>query len=290
MAVVFGLAAALLWGGTDFLIRIIGRGMGVHKAMLYAQGVGALGLGLWLALDPAVREPLRHPSPLALLAGIGAAPIGLLATVSLYRGLQVGRVGLVSPITGAYGAVTAVLSLVSGETIGMVAILGLALVMAGSVLVCLPPRATEAGHDPHSVGDRAGLAYAIVACVGFGVQFWIQGRFATPGLGAVVPVWLYYAISTVLLAAAALVLRPSLALSRPDAGAVLGTGAIAVFGYLAVSAGLATGQVAIVTVLSSLQSAITVGLACLFLGERLAVHQWLGVAIVAGGLALIRAG
>ncbi len=290
MAVVFGLAAALLWGGTDFLIRIIGRGMGVHKAMVYAQGVGALGLGLWLVVDPALRQPLHHPSPLALLAGVGAAPIGLLATVSLYRGLQVGRVGLISPITGAYGAVTAVLSLVGGERIGTAAILGIALVMVGSVLVCLPTRATVAGGDPQPRGDRAGLAYAVTACIGFGVQFWIQGRFATPGLGAFIPVWLYYAISTLILAAAALVLRPSLALSRLDAGAVLGTGAVAVVGYLAVSAGLATGQVAVVTVLSSLQSAITVGLACLFLGERLALRQWLGVAIVAGGLGLLHAG
>ncbi len=289
MAVVFGLAAALLWGGTDFLIRIIGRGMGVHKAMVYAQGVGALGLGLWLVLDPAMRQPLHHPAPSALLAGIGAAPIGLLATVSLYRGLQVGRVGLISPITGAYGAVTAVLSLASGEKIGAAAIMGIAL-MVGSVLVCLPARAPVAGRDPQSLGDRAGIAYAVTACIGFGVQFWIQGRFATPSLGAIVPVWLYYAISTLVLAAAALILRPSLALSPPDAGAMLGTGAIAVVGYLAVSAGLATGQVAIVTVLSSLQSAITVGLACLFLDERLALHQWLGVAIVAGGLGLIHAG
>ena len=61
-------------------------------------------------------------------------------------------------------------------------------------------------------------------------------------------------------------------------------------GSRAGSAGLATGQVAIVTVLSSLQSAIAVGLACALLGEHLARHQWLGVAVIVAGLGLVRLG
>ena len=67
-------------------------------------------------------------------------------------------------------------------------------------------------------------------------------------------------------------------------------GAVAVLGFVAVSAGLATGQVAIVAVLGSLQSAVAVGLACALLGEQLARHQWLGVAVVVAGLGLVRLG
>ncbi len=89
---------------------------------------------------------------------------------------------------------------------------------------------------------------------------------------------------------AAAIRRPVLALSPRDAASVFGTGTVAVLGFVAVSAGLATGQVAIVTVLSSLQSAIAVGLACALLGERLARHQWLGVAVIAAGLGLVRLG
>ena len=67
-------------------------------------------------------------------------------------------------------------------------------------------------------------------------------------------------------------------------------GAVAVLGFVAVSAGLATGPVAIVTVLGSLQSAVAVGLACALLGEQLARHQWLGVAVIVVGLGLVRLG
>lgn len=52
---------------------------------------------------------------------------------------------------------------------------------------------------------------------------------------------------------------------------------------------MATGQVAVVTVRSSLQSPVTVGLAAWFLGERLAGRQALGVAAIVAGLGLIRA-
>ena len=276
MAVTFGLLAALLWGVTDFLIRVIGRSVGVHRSMLYAQGVGAVPIGLWLACNPAARWPLHDPSPTALAAALGASPLGVLATLALYRGLQVGRVGLVSPIAGAYGAVTAALSLAGGETIGRAAVAGIAAVVVGGLLVSIPARDASGARDGSSPDGRAGALWAIAACIGFGVQFWVQGRFAAPQLSAVVPVGIYYAFSTLALAVAAVIRRPPLALSPRDAASVLGTGAVAVLGFVAVSAGLATGQVAIVTVLSSLQSAITVGLACALLGEQLARHQWLG--------------
>ena len=69
---------------------------------------------------------------------------------------------------------------------------------------------------------------------------------------------------------------------------VFSTGSLALAGFAALTAGLATGELAIVTVLSSLQSAVTVGLACIVLRERLARHQWLGVAVVVTGLALVQ--
>ncbi len=255
--------------------------------MLYAQGFGAASVGLWLACNPAARQPLHHPSLAAVTAAVATAGLGFLATLALYRGLQVGRVGLISPIAGTYGAVTAVLSLASGEAITLSAIAGIAIIVAGTLLVSAPARAPGAP-DEGRVNNRLGAAWAIVACAGFGAQFWVQGRFAVPRLGAVIPVWTTYAFSTLALAVAAMVRRPSLALSLPEAISVFGTGAVAAGGFLVVSAGLATGHVAIVTVLSSLQSAVTVGLACAFLGERLARHQWIGVTAIVVGLGLVR--
>jgi len=46
-------------------------------------------------------------------------------------------------------------------------------------------------------------------------------------------------------------------------------------------------QVSVVSVLASLYGAVTVGLAALFLKENVARLQWLGIAAIFGGIALI---
>jgi uncharacterized membrane protein len=60
--------------------------------------------------------------------------------------------------------------------------------------------------------------------------------------------------------------------------------------YLAFCMGLQTGALALVAVLSSLSSGISVLLAGLFLHERLAAHQWASVAVIIAGLMLINHG
>lgn len=287
MAVLFGVLAAVCWGVSDFMIRVIGRSIGVLPAMVYAQGLGAVTLSVWFAVRPEWLSSLGTASAAALAGAALAAPIGLVATVALYEGMRVGRVGLVAPVTAAYGAVAAVLSLLTGETATPRALSGMALIVGGSVLVCRPARAEGSGE----AGPReAGLGWALLSCLCFGLQFYIQGRFAAPELGAAIPVWIYYVLSTVMLGGVALWRKPPMRLPATDAAAVFGTGAIAVLGFVVLSAGLATGEIALVGVLGSTQSAVTVALACLFLGERLARHQWIGLATLIAGLALVNAG
>jgi drug/metabolite transporter (DMT)-like permease len=63
---------------------------------------------------------------------------------------------------------------------------------------------------------------------------------------------------------------------------LLDTGANVSYGL-----GLAGAYVAIVAVLSSLFSAVTVLLAWVVLRERLALNQWLGVLLILVGVALV---
>lgn len=286
-ALTFGLLAALLWGATDFFIRIAGRRLGIHRSMLYAQATGALSMGLWLVCSPSDWQVAHDARSGAWIAAIVAALTGFIATCALYRGMQVGRVGVVAPIAGAYGAVTAILSWATGEPVTYPAMIGIGIIIAGAVLVS---EAAPEEHTPQSgaSSEKSGVPWAVLSGVGFGAGFWVQGRFAAPQLGAVLPVGVYYGISTSLLLVAALVLRPALKLNWQDAKVVTGTGTVAVLGFVALSLGLTTGHIALVTALSSLQSAVTVGLAGLFAGERLSTRQWVGVAAVVIGLAVVR--
>ncbi|MBV8341768.1 MAG: EamA/RhaT family transporter, partial [Gammaproteobacteria bacterium] len=70
--------------------------------------------------------------------------------------------------------------------------------------------------------------------------------------------------------------------------AVLAAGSLGGAGFLTLTLGLATGRVAIVVALSSVTSAITVLLGRVLDQARLALHQWLALAAVVGGLILLR--
>jgi uncharacterized membrane protein len=70
---------------------------------------------------------------------------------------------------------------------------------------------------------------------------------------------------------------------------VLSSGVLSILGFLALTIGVGTGRVAVVVVLSSLTSAITVMLAWLFNDTRLGLHQWFAIVLITTGLVLLRA-
>lgn len=282
MAVVYGLLAALMWGVTDFMISVSGRSYGVHRAMLYAQSVGVVAIGLCMLLPIA-----QAPEPSSLVgwaAALLSAPIGVGATLALYQGLKVGKVSIVAPVTATFGAVTALLSLATGERLALSVLAGIGCVVAGAVLLGAQRRRSD------EVSTTSGLRWALLASIGYGVQFWLQGRFAVPTLGSVLPVWLYYLTSTTLLLGAVPLRRQALGLPMRGAAWVAGTGLVAVSGFLVLSLGMGTGEVAVVAVLASLQSGVTVYLAGIFHRERLAPRQWLGLIATVVGLMAVHQG
>ncbi len=53
MDVTMGLLAALLWGGTDFLVGLNARAVGVKRAVYFGQALGFLIMTLLLVIFPA---------------------------------------------------------------------------------------------------------------------------------------------------------------------------------------------------------------------------------------------
>jgi drug/metabolite transporter (DMT)-like permease len=293
VAVVLGLVAALGWGGTDVLARFAGRAAGVYRSMFFGQILALVILSAWLVADPAIVARTAEAPALAWAAGLLCAPINLAATFALFRGLMVGKLGLVAPVAASYGAVTAILCAAGGEALGALTEAGIATTVAGVALASIPARRPTAlaRPFPSAASRSAGIGWALAAALCFGVGFWLQGIYAVPSLGGLVPVWLYYVIGVTLFA---LLSYPSGQSLKPPPlralPAVLGSGFLSVVAYIAFSIGLGTGEVAVVTVLSSLASAVTALLGRLLLGERLARHQWAGIAAIIAGLVLINAG
>jgi drug/metabolite transporter (DMT)-like permease len=291
MTVILGLLAALGWGITDLLARFSGRAIGTYRAMFFVQCPGLAAMSVWLALDHADLARAIDDAPWqAWAAGLVAAPLVLIASTALFRALAIGRLGVVSPVTASYGAVTAALAALSGEALSSITIGGIATTVAGVALASTPaPRG--GGAAPARQRSLRGVGWALLASAGYGLGSWVQGRFAVPALGYIVPMWLYYAMGVVIMAALAVPARQSL-LPPPLRAwpVVFGTGGFSVGAYTAFAAGLATGRIAEVTVLSTLSSGVAALLGRIVLHEQLARHQWAGVLAILAGIALINSG
>ena len=164
--------------------------------------------------------------------------------------------------------------------------LGVLVTACGVCLVSIPAGGRRAfrGHL-----HASGFGWAAGAAGCYGVGFWLQGVFAVPALGPFIPVWLSYGLAVVVTAMLAPVIGARLTIPRRQQwGPVLGAGLFSAAANAALTIGQSSGRVAIVVVLSTLASAVTVLLSRLRDRATIAAHQWLAMAVIIAGLILIK--
>ena len=91
-------------------------------------------------------------------------------------------------------------------------------------------------------------------------------------------------LTTALILAARQPIRPP---SGRVGGWILGMGLTDTTAYVMNNFGMRIEQIAVVSVLASLYGAVTVGLAAIFLRERVSRWQWLGILSIFAGIVLI---
>ncbi len=133
-----------------------------------------------------------------------------------------------------------------------------------------------------------GIWWAMVASIGYGTTFWILGFHVTPMLGSIIPVWLIRTLTPCVLVVCAPFVQQRLTLPRGSIWwFIVGVSIFDTVAYITYTLGLAQGQISLITILSSLYSAVTVLLAWIFLRERLQRSQWFGIGVIFVGIALV---
>lgn len=283
MGVLFGVAAAVFWGLGDFLITHLTRRVGTPRALLSIQ---LLSLAAWVLLllgQPALRS--ATPALWGIL--IGTAVCHVLGLAFVYRAFEVGTLSVVSPISSAFAVVTAILSLATGERPPAIALGGAVLLIIGVVLAT---RSASSSPGPRAVWR--GVPEAIASAVAFGAMFWLFYFFVQPKLGYVLPL-IFLKTMAVGGSVVAYLWRPRdkgdlrHALGLGVALLAIGAAAADTLAWLTYIWGTSTTYATVVTALASLFSVVTVLLAWRFLRERLAIHQWVGVAVILLGILLV---
>jgi drug/metabolite transporter (DMT)-like permease len=277
VASVLALGAALSWGAGDFLGGLATRRLAVLSVLALSQAVGLVGVLLWVGV---ARDPF--PGVTELLPAAAAGVSGVVGLAALYRGLAVGAMRIVAPISAASPLVPLAVDGAKGIVPGALQWLGVALVLAGIVTLSREPSA------PGRQRLAAGASLAVVAALGFGG--FIVGLDA--GADESAPWAVVAARSTSVTLALAAVVVTSASLRPPSRllPTLVGVGIFDTGANVSVAFATTKGAAGTVAVLSALYPVVTVVLARLVLAERLGVARRLGGGLAIAGAALVAAG
>lgn len=288
MGILLGLLTALSWGGGDFLARFATRRVGTLRTMLYMQAFGFLLLTFFLfelnAWGHLFDGSGWRPWAWGLLAGV----LNAFGTFSLYRSFEIGKMSVVAPLSASYPALTVLLSVLTGERLTLPRAAGIALTLAGAILVVRGEKTPDEMDAKTIRKNTRGMGWALCAALGFSVLFWLLGIRIVPATGPFATVWIIRMFGS--LAALVILCARRLPMQPPTAKTglqVAGIGVLDTGAFVLNNRGMQLDQVAVVSVLASLYGAVTVALAAIFLREHVSRWQWAGIAAIFAGIVLI---
>jgi drug/metabolite transporter (DMT)-like permease len=272
LPVLLALGTALGYGVANYLAPVLGRRMPLGAVLLGSQ-VAGLTVSVLLTLGADVG---LSGTGLALAVAAGASNAAALAC--FYRAARTGNLSVVSPIGASGAAVPVLVGLAAGDRPGLLAAVGIPLVLVGVVLAARRP-ATGAG-------DRtAGVGWALAAAV-------LVGTFLTTYAGAAAEsspgalLWSRVALVATT-AVGVLALRAPLRVVPRDAALTLVPGLLLALGTFAFGEATRTGLLSVVSVIATLNPVVRVALAFVLLRERPAPVQRAGAALALVGIALL---
>jgi drug/metabolite transporter (DMT)-like permease len=276
--ILLALAASLSWGFADFGAGVSSRRLPVALVILTSQAAGLV----FIALVVAIFRP-DLPTGAQFAWGGLAGAIGVLGLASFYRGLEIGAMGIVGPISATGVVVPLAYGLARGERPSTLQLVGVGLAIVGVIAASLEKQVDTSGRR---IG--AGVGYALLAALGFGGSLVALSKAAAGGA-----LWAplsMRAVGVPLILCAVLFLRPNVSGVRASWRLLIAVGVFDTSANLLFGLATKHGLLSVVSVLASLYPVILVALARVLLHERIAQHQLAGVAVALGGVALISAG
>jgi drug/metabolite transporter (DMT)-like permease len=280
IAILGGLGAAVLWATSNLTVsrasRLIGSSSTVGWMML---------VGLIIALPiAAVSGPVPPITPALAAWMVGSAVGGVIGLLLVFQGLRLGKIGVVTALTSTEGAIAALIAVLSGERLTIVAAAMLCVIAVGVVTV-----AATSGGSPEPVAaadERRAALLGALAAIAFGVSVYSTGQLgqSMPPLMAVLPARILGVAGVFI----PLALTGRIRLTRQAVPMVVLIGIVEVFGNVSYILG-ARQSIAVAAVLASQFAAVAAVAAFFIFRERLSMGQRSGVVAIALGVALLTA-
>ncbi|MFF4284459.1 DMT family transporter [Streptomyces sp. NPDC001633] len=282
------LVASALWGTTGTAATF--------APTVGPLAIGAVAMGLGGLLQALIAAPRIAREAPRLRAQRGVVLLGAMAValypLAFYSSMHLAGVaaGTVVSIGSAPLASALIERVVDGRRLTRRWMLGAALGMSGTVLLCVAEAA-----KPHSVSGAGtvrmtvlGVGWGLVAGLTYALYSWAAHRLIGRGVSSGAAMGTVFGIGGVLLLPVLLATGAPLLSSWSNAavGAYMALVPMLI-GYVLFGWGLAHVPASTATTLSLLEPAVAAVLAVLIVGERLPLLGWIGIAAVVGCLAVL---
>ena len=283
LSAVTALVGALVYGGSDFFGGLAAKRMRAEKVTAINSIAGlavVLVASLWLGADYSAE---------AIGWGAAAGVVGAAALALLYACLAIGPMAILAPIMALVSALVPIaIAFVRGERLSAFGYLGMAVGLVAIVLICFVPGAGAVRATSRGVTMAVGAG----AAVGLYLSF-IDLSPANSGVAPLVLVFTVAGVLTWLVVGVRRITRgpaavgPSGHWMRSPVSLAVASGLGDALASVLFLVALRLGTLSVVSVLSALSPAGTILLAAVVLRERVAVVQWVGLAVALVAAALL---
>lgn len=284
MGILFGMFSMLGWGITDFLGAKSSRKIGYLLALLWMQIIGFLFAFVYFLVNFQNFDLNKITGSLIILIFI--AILETVAYVFFYKGLKEGQVSLVAPIGSASAMVTIILGIVFlKETLFNSQIAAIILIIAGTLLVSFK---LEELIKNKKLSISKGIKEGLVAMVLWGfVGFFLV--YPSKILGWFLPVVIIRVFTIIILILYLASKKESIRINPQPSllFLLIPIGLLDVGSFFAFMRGISSEYVSIISPIAAASPLISILLARIFLKEKLAPNQILGISSVITGLILI---
>lgn len=281
-AALWGVLSALSLGVADFMGRFSTRATSAAASYGAVLLIGAIAMTIWVAFDDAPLIWSPAGIALAILQGFAVTIMSML----LYTGLARGPVSVVAPIVASHPALVLLVLVAFGSRPSVLQWAAMLVVLAGGILIARTAEASEGDLPGDRRELRKTLGIAAASCLFYALLI-LLGQAAVPLVGPIQTTWISRLSGLALLLGLAAMLGQTLRVPPRWLSFLAVQGLADMLGYVALTAGSLTASPEITAVVAAGFSVVTVLLGWIILKERIGPLQWLAIAMIAGGSAVL---
>lgn len=280
LGILFGIIAMIGWGISDFFLAKAVRKDNVLKVFVWSQIIGLLLFTLIFSLF----FQLQTISIISIIIILISGFLGVISGLAFSKGLQIGYVSIITPVSAAAAVVTVFLSLIFlNQVLTSLQAGGIAIIILGTILTSFKY------HDLIKLKLKNvanGVGYAIIAMIGWGILFFFIDMLVSD-LGWFIPIFYIKILGVIYVLTYSGITKKNISFPKTVALFVVLSGILESIAFLSFGVGVSLEFGAVIAPIAFAFPIVAIILARIFFKEILELNQKIGVVAVLTGLVLL---